>query len=394
MMLGAVSLDLESLPSASCTVGGGAFSLWDAGGVPPLMMPLGAAAKETLPVGVSLEAAVSRFLSALEDGGSQGAAMNGPAATPVALSRQPPAAVRGEVLATMTVPPHGTAREVALQSLVLQSSVVLPNIIDEAAPIPAAVAPAVVTRETQSPISGMQTQVAEAPQFAAPVVAAPTREAQSAPVAGMQAQVAEAPQFAAPVAAAPTREMQPASVAGMQTQVAEAPQFAAPVTAAPNRESPSASSPLIHNSPLSPEFSSREMPPQGLEALPNSSFAVPNPLFASEVALGAASAHTASVASTVDSIAQAVIDRILVTPPSALTRGDGAVVIHLKSDVLDGSAISLNLTGGTLTVEIAPATQQAANVIQQALPHLTAALSERVAQHYSVSVRVTKGRKK
>ena len=102
------------------------------------------------------------------------------------------------------------------------------------------------------------------------------------------------------------------------------------------------------------------------------------------------SARTEVIAETVGKVVEAVAAQILVTP--ALVKGEGEMIVRLKSDVLDGSTIRLAAESGTLSVEISPATQSAQRAIVEASPRLEAALAEHVAAFHHVRVLVKKGR--
>ena len=102
------------------------------------------------------------------------------------------------------------------------------------------------------------------------------------------------------------------------------------------------------------------------------------------------SARTEVIAETVGKVVEAVAAQILVTP--ALVKGEGEMIVRLKSDVLDGSTIRLAAESGTLSVEISPATQSAQRAIVEASPRLESALAEHVAAFHHVRVLVKKGR--
>ena len=93
---------------------------------------------------------------------------------------------------------------------------------------------------------------------------------------------------------------------------------------------------------------------------------------------------------TVGKVVEAVAAQILVTP--SLVKGEGELIVRLKSDVLDGSTIRLTAERGTLSVEISPATQSAQRAIVESALRLEAALSEHVAAFHHVRVLVKKGR--
>jgi len=116
----------------------------------------------------------------------------------------------------------------------------------------------------------------------------------------------------------------------------------------------------------------------------------PQTVDAQSVAASTASARTEVIAETVGKVVEAVAAQILVTP--ALVKGEGEMIVRLKSDVLDGSTIRLTAESGTLSVEISPATQSVQRVIVEAAPRLETALSEHVAAFHHVRVLVKKGR--
>ena len=99
----------------------------------------------------------------------------------------------------------------------------------------------------------------------------------------------------------------------------------------------------------------------------------------------AAAAHTRELAAA----AEAVADRILVSPD--LAGGEGEIRISLRKEVLGGSGISLTVSGQTLTVAIEPATADAAQLVERNLAQLQTTLGERV-HAYKVTVVMKKGR--
>ena len=122
--------------------------------------------------------------------------------------------------------------------------------------------------------------------------------------------------------------------------------------------------------------------------LADAAVAAPAPSSAS----AAASARTAAVAETVDAVARAIAAEIAATP--AIVRGEGRVVIRLDRAVLSGSEISLSSENGKLSVEIVPATPQAAETIREALPDLETALAGHVSGFRSFSVALKKEERK
>lgn len=122
--------------------------------------------------------------------------------------------------------------------------------------------------------------------------------------------------------------------------------------------------------------------------LADAAVAAPAPSSAS----AAASARTAAVAETVDAVARAVAAEIAATP--AIVRGEGRVVIRLDRAMLSGSEISLSSENGKLSVEIVPATPQAAETIREALPDLETALAGHVSGFRSFSVALKKEERK
>ena len=101
-------------------------------------------------------------------------------------------------------------------------------------------------------------------------------------------------------------------------------------------------------------------------------------------AVSAATARTESIVETVNQIVEAVAGQILVTP--GIAHGEGEVKIMLKPTVLDGSEITMSSKGGTLTVNIAPATPDAAAAAAAALPRLETALAEHAPAFHHVTV--------
>ena len=101
-------------------------------------------------------------------------------------------------------------------------------------------------------------------------------------------------------------------------------------------------------------------------------------------AVSAAAARTESIVETVNQIAEAVAGQILVTP--GIAHGEGEVKIMLKPTVLDGSEITMSSKDGTLTVNIAPATPDAAAAAAAALPRLETALAEHAPAFHHVTV--------
>ena len=101
-------------------------------------------------------------------------------------------------------------------------------------------------------------------------------------------------------------------------------------------------------------------------------------------AVSAATARTESIVETVNQIAEAVAGQILVTP--GIAHGEGEVKIMLKPTVLDGSEITMSSKDGTLTVNIAPATPDAAAAAAAALPRLETALAEHAPAFHHVTV--------
>ncbi len=118
--------------------------------------------------------------------------------------------------------------------------------------------------------------------------------------------------------------------------------------------------------------------------------AAPQAVDVQAAAASTASARTEVVAETVGKVVDAVAAQILVTP--ALVKGEGEMIVRLKSDVLDGSTIRLTAESGTLSVEISPATHSAQRAVVAAAPKLETALAEHVAVFHHVRVVVKKGK--
>ena len=101
-------------------------------------------------------------------------------------------------------------------------------------------------------------------------------------------------------------------------------------------------------------------------------------------AVSAATARTESIVETVNQIVEAVAGQILVAP--GIAHGEGEVKIMLKPTVLDGSEITMSSKDGTLAVNIAPATPDAAAAAAAALPRLETALAEHAPAFHHVTV--------
>ena len=83
--------------------------------------------------------------------------------------------------------------------------------------------------------------------------------------------------------------------------------------------------------------------------------------------------RTVSIVETVNAVSEAVVAEIAATP--AIVRGEGEVRIKLRPSVLGGSEILLSARDGALSVEITPATPEAARMAAAALPRLEEALA-------------------
>ena len=105
----------------------------------------------------------------------------------------------------------------------------------------------------------------------------------------------------------------------------------------------------------------------------------------------AASARTATIVQTVNEVVEAVAAQISVTP--MLAQGEGEIRIVLKPTVLDGSEIRLSAKEGALTVAIAPATPESAQLVAAAVPRLETALAEHAPAFNHVAVVVATAKK-
>jgi len=85
--------------------------------------------------------------------------------------------------------------------------------------------------------------------------------------------------------------------------------------------------------------------------------------------------------------AQAVADAILVSP--GLLRGEGEVRVQLRPDVLDGSVVTLNVTGRQLAVTFFPQNGDIAALIEQCRPQLEQHLVTKI-HAFRISVNVKK----
>ena len=125
-------------------------------------------------------------------------------------------------------------------------------------------------------------------------------------------------------------------------------------------------------------------PPLVERTIPAESAAVQQVAAAQSARTEAVNAAVARAVETVNALVETVVAEIAITP--ALARGDGEIRITLKPTVLDGSELHLSAKAGELTVSIAPATAEAAHVIQQNLPRLETALAEHTPAFRHVAV--------
>ena len=129
-----------------------------------------------------------------------------------------------------------------------------------------------------------------------------------------------------------------------------------------------------------------EVPAQ-LPVAPYVAPAVPEAVVAKpEVA--AASARTAEILETISEIVEAVGAKIEVVP--SLVKGEGEVMIHLSPAVLDGSEIKLSAKDGALSLQIIPATPEAAQLVAGNIPQLERALAEHAPAFRSFTVALAK----
>ena len=91
-----------------------------------------------------------------------------------------------------------------------------------------------------------------------------------------------------------------------------------------------------------------------------------------EIDPSAATARTSELTEA----ASAVAKTISVTP--ALSRGDGEVVIRLKPTVLDGSEIRIEAKGSAITIDISPASAEAAQIVERSQAQFAQQLAERM----------------
>ena len=96
-----------------------------------------------------------------------------------------------------------------------------------------------------------------------------------------------------------------------------------------------------------------------------------------------------SAAETMVRAAEAVADAILVSP--GLKAGDGEMLIRLRPDVLDGSAVRIAVSGRQLEVEFMPMQMETAALIERNMSQLQQHLVARV-HMYTVGVSVKKDR--
>ena len=206
-----------------------------------------------------------------------------------------------------------------------------------------------------------------------------------------------APAIDTPVAAAPVVEKPTAPVVEKPTApVAERP--AAPVVekpAAPVVEKPT--TPVVEK-PAVKASEKADNIPSVIEAPAVAAPVSGVPVDAAPQVAAAQSARTEAVAEAVgkvveivNEVVEAIVDKIAVTP--ALAQGEGEIRITLKPTVLDGSEIMLSAKSGELTVHIAPATAEAAQVVQQNLPRLEVALAGHASSFHHVAVVMASAKK-
>ncbi len=88
-------------------------------------------------------------------------------------------------------------------------------------------------------------------------------------------------------------------------------------------------------------------------------------------------------------VVNSVCEVIMVSP--GLLRGEGAIRIQLKPDVLDGTEISLEAIGRELSIEFHPATSDAQRILEQNIGQFEQHLAGRI-HNYQIAVTMKKGK--
>ena len=80
---------------------------------------------------------------------------------------------------------------------------------------------------------------------------------------------------------------------------------------------------------------------------------------------------------SVSRLVETVVETMAVTPALA-TGGDGELRIRLKSDILDGSSVKMEVKGGELKIVVVPASRAAEEILLKAQESFQNQLAERV----------------
>ena len=80
---------------------------------------------------------------------------------------------------------------------------------------------------------------------------------------------------------------------------------------------------------------------------------------------------------SVSRLVETVVETMAVTPALA-TDGEGELSIRLKSDILDGSSIKMEVKGGELKIVVVPASRAAEEILLKAQESFQNQLAERV----------------
>ena len=308
------------------------------------------------------------------------------------VTREPVAAVRPEVPVAQAQPEIKVPTGEAPVKHTNAPSMEVPMDVKEpvATQTPVVIQEPVVIRE---PVAAVRSEAPVVP--VKPEVQVPTVEV---PIRNVEAPVKDVPMAVKEPVAPETLEAPVKSDAPIKPEVSIKPE--APVKPEVSIKPEAPVKPEVPVKPVKPDAPVKTEAPIKAEAIPAAIDAPVAQVVASPVApvaqpevlrAEAASARTATIVQTVNEVVEAVAAQISVTP--MLAQGEGEIRIVLKPTVLDGSEIRLSAKEGALTVAIAPATPESAQLVAAAVPRLETALAEHAPAFNHVAVVVATAKK-
>ena len=108
-----------------------------------------------------------------------------------------------------------------------------------------------------------------------------------------------------------------------------------------------------------------------------------------EIAAAGMEKATPSRTQVVLDVVESVCDVLMVSP--GLLRGEGTIRLQLKNEVLDGSEITLEAKGRTLSISFQPATMEAQQILERNVTQLEQHLAGRI-YNYQIAVAIKKGK--